>query len=222
MVPLPAELRAPAEQYLPGVIGEPVPAFTLSSDMAAIREGTRIYTVVNRTGNLPSETHEISRGEDPGYWRYTVGNRMAFLHEVPGESVSLVSEQDTKLGVVTHFNPAQPLLIAGMNAGDSRKLKLAIQIYDLDDVQALKYRGSVDLIMSYVGAYKVTVPAGTFDAALLRWTYRGKIGPAKIEETQVRLVAKDAGVVAAADRRDVAAVMLYNATTKTGKVLRQR
>ena len=32
-------------------------------------------------------------------------------------------------------------------------------------------------------AYKVTVPAGSFDAALIRWDHKGSGGPADIKET---------------------------------------
>ena len=80
----------------------------------------------------------------------------------------------------------------------------------------------VDLTLTYVGAYKVTVPAGTFDAALLRWHYKGKVGPATIDDIQARFIAKDMGMVADAEKLDVAAFLIYNEKTKFGKVLQQR
>ena len=222
VVPLPAEMRAAAEKYLPGVVGEPVPAFTIDSDLASLAAGTRTYAVVSGTTKAKTEQHQIVASEKPGQWRYTVGDRTVFLRETKGESLSIVSEQDNDKGVLTRYSPAQPLLIAGMNAGDEKKLTLKVNVYDLDDPDDLEYKGTLDLTLTYVGAYKITVPAGTFDAALLRWHYKGKIGPATIDDIQARFVAKDVGMVAAAEKLDVAAMLIYNDNSKVGKVLQQK
>lgn len=222
VVPLPAEMRAAAEKYLPGVVGEPVPAFTIDTSLTALVPSTRTYTVVSGTTGKTTEQHLVTASEKPNQWRYTVGDRTVFLHEEKGESVSIVSEQDRDKGVLNRYSPAQPLVIAGMNAGDEKKMTLNVNVYDLDDPTDLEYKGSLDLTLTYVGAYKVTVPAGTFDAALLRWHYKGKIGPATIDDVQARFIAKDVGMVAAAEKLDVAAMLIYNDNTKFGKVLQQK
>lgn len=222
VVPLPADMRVAAEKYLPGVVGEPVPAFTIEPGLAALGPGTRTYGVVSGTTKAKSEQHQIVASEKPGQWRYTVGDRTVFLHEIKGESLSIVSEQDNDKGVITRYSPAQPLLIAGMNAGDEKKMTLKVNVYDLDDPDDLQHKGTLDLTLTYVGAYKVTVPAGTFDAALLRWNYKGKIGPATVDDVQARFIAKDIGMVAAAEKLDVAAFLIYNDNTKVGKVLQQK
>lgn len=222
VVPLPAQMQAAAEKFLPGVVGEAVPAFTIDPVMASLAPGTRTYAVVSGTTKTKTEQHQIVASEKPGQWRYTVGDRTVFLRETKGESLSIVSEQDNDKGILTRYSPAQPLLIAGMNAGDEKTMTLNVNVYDLDDPDDLEYKGTLDLTLTYVGAYKVTVPAGTFDAALLRWHYKGKIGPATIDDIQARFVAKDAGMVAAAEKLDVAAMLIYNDNTKVGKVLQQK
>lgn len=222
VVPLPADMRAAAEKYLPGVVGEAVPAFTIDPALASLAPGTRTYAVVSGTTKAKTEQHVITALEKPGQWRYTVGERTIFLREVKGESLSIVSEEDNDKGVLTRYSPAQPLLLAGMNAGDEKTMTLKVNVYDLDDPDDLEYKGTLDLTLSYVGAYKVTVPAGTFDAALLRWHYKGKIGPASVDDIQARFVARDVGMVAAAEKLDVAALLIYNDNTKVGKVLQQK
>ena len=57
--------------------------------------------------------------------------------------------------------------------------------------------------MSYLGAFKVTVPAGTYDAALIKWDYKGEVGPASIEDTQYRFMAEGVGVVAMVDKKNI-------------------
>lgn len=222
VVPLPAEMQAAAEKYLPGVVGAAVPAFTIDPALASLHAGTRSYAIVSGDDKGETEQHVVVAAKEPGQWRYTVGARTVFLREVKGESLAIVTEEDTDQGVMTRFSPGEPLLIAGMNAGDEKKMSLKVNVFDLDDPDDLEHKGFLDVTLSYVGAYKVTVPAGTFDAALLRWDFHGKIGPAKIDDIQARFVAKDVGMVAAAEKRDIAAMLIYNDQTKVGKVLQQK
>jgi hypothetical protein len=225
VVPLPAQMQAAAQQYLPGVVGKPVPAFTIDPALASLSAGTRQYQIVSGPDAGTTEQHLIAPvpGDTTGTkWRYTIGDRSVYLQLQPGQSLSVVSEQDGDQGVATHYSPAEPLLIAGMNAGDSRSATLKVNVYDLSDPTDLEHQGSLDVTLTYVGAYQVTVPAGTYDAALLKWSFKGKIGPATVEDIQARFVAPNVGMVAAAEKRDVAAFLVYNDNTKVGKVLAQQ
>jgi hypothetical protein len=224
VVPLPAQMRNAAERYLPGVVGEAVPAFPIDPGLAQLAAGTRRYEIVGG-GQGTTEEHVIapvSGDKTGGQWRYQVGARTVFLQQVPGQSLSVVSEEDSDQGVLTRYNPPEPLLIAGMNAGDSKSLTMKVNVYDLSDPKDVEHKGSLDVTLTYVGAYRVTVPAGTFDAALLKWDFKGKIGPASVEDIQARFVAPDVGMAAAAEKRDVAAFLIYNDNTKVGKVLAQK
>jgi len=225
VVPLPASMQAAAQQYLPGVVGQPVPAFTIDPGLASLSAGSRSYKLVSGPNAGTTETHTIAKvpGDASGTrWRYSVGDRVVFLQEVRGTSLNIVTEQDTDQGVTTQYSPPEPLLIAGMNAGDSKKMTLKVNVYDLSDPSDLEHQGSLDVTLTYVGAYQVTVPAGTYDAALLTWKFDGKIGPATVEDTQARFVAPGIGMVAGAEKRDVAAFMIYNDNTKVGRVLAQQ
>ena len=222
IVPLSADAKAAAEKDLPGVVGEPVPAFAIDPSLASLSAGTRPFEIVSGDDKGKTEQHRISAGKKPDAWRYGVGKRTMHLHEKNGESLGIVSEVDTDEGVITRYSPPEPLLIAGMQAGDEKKTTIKVRVYDLDDPSDLEYEGHLDLILTYIGAYKVTVPAGTFDAAALRWKYEGKVGPASIDDIQVMFIAKDVGVVAMAEKRDISAMLVYNENTKVGKVLKMK
>lgn len=224
IVPLPAAMKKTAETYLPGVVGEPVPAFTLQPEMAELSSGTRVYKIVSGPNAGKDEQDIItalSGGGEGKRWSYKSGVRTVFLTEIPGKSLGIVSEEDEKQGVMTRYSPAEPMIYAGMNAGDQRTLHMKVKVYDLSDPDDLEHEGYLDTTLTYVGAYKVTVPAGTYDAALLRWQFKGKIGPATVEDIQARFVAPEVGMVAAAEKRDVAAFLIYNDNTKVGRVLAQ-
>ena len=72
---------------------------------------------------------------------------------------------------------------------------------------------------TYVGAYEVTVPAGTFEAILLRIDAKIHVGPAKVEDTQYLFYAKGVGKVAEVEAQRIAAVLIYHSHSKTAKVL---
>ena len=65
----------------------------------------------------------------------------------------------------------------------------------------------------------MTGPAGKFHASLLKWEYKGKIGPASVKDIQYRLFAKDVGPTAMIEKMDVSAFLIYQDHTKYGKVL---
>ena len=225
VVPLPAAMQAAAQQYLPGVVGDPVPAFTIDPTLANLSAGTRTYQVTSGPNAGQTEQHVIAampNNAGGSRWRYTVGDRTAYLQVVPGQSLGVIAEDDGDQGVTTRYTPVEPLLIAGMNAGDSKSVNLKVNVYDLGDPSDLEHQGSLNVTLTYVGAYQVTVPAGTYDAALLVWTFNGKIGPARVEDTQARFVAPGVGMVAGAEKRDVAAFLIYNDNTKIGRVLAQQ
>ena len=114
VVSLPAQMAAAAKEYLPGVVGEPVPAFTIDPALASLVAGTRTYKIVSGRDAGQTEQHVISplpRDTTGTRWRYTIGQRTIFLNEVEGESLSIVSEEDSDQGVLTRYRPPEPLLL---------------------------------------------------------------------------------------------------------------
>ncbi|MFO1153747.1 MAG: hypothetical protein U1E42_08820 [Rhodospirillales bacterium] len=226
VIPLPPALQAQAERYLPGVVGPAVPGFTIDPSLAHLAAETRTYQIIgaNQAGTI--ESHVIAplpRDTSGQRWRYQVGNRVVFLSEVPGQSLSVVSENDEDQGVTTRYQPPEPMLIAGMNPGDQQSFSIDVSVYDLSSPGGQPdHTGTLNLTLTYVGAYQVTVPAGTFNAALLEWRYKGKIGPASVEDNQARFVAPGIGMVASAEKRDIAAFLVYNDNSKVGRVLVQQ
>ena len=65
----------------------------------------------------------------------------------------------------------------------------------------------------------MTVPAGAFDAILIRLDYHGKIGPAHVKDASWYFFARNVGIVAMVNHEDVSAFWIYNVHTTTGRVL---
>ena len=83
----------------------------------------------------------------------------------------------------------------------------------------MTHTGSLALTVSYLGRYQVTVPAGTYPAALIKWQYNGQVGPATVSDVEYRFFADGVGPVAVIDKQSVSAFLVYNNNTKFGKVL---
>jgi hypothetical protein len=208
-----------------GVIGEPVAGSPLTPSFAPLREGTWTYRIAGGKQKGQSEQHVVTRLErDPSgaSWRYAVGTKgIVFIKETEDGSLTFVTEENTDQGVVTHYEPAEPGLLTGLAPGDSKAFPVAVKVYDLSSPQDLAHEGRLDVTYSYLGAYKITTPAGSYDAALIKWSYQGKVGPAKVDDTQYRFFADNVGMVASVDKLDVSAFLVYQDHSKFGKLLAQ-
>jgi hypothetical protein len=223
-IPLPGSDRTALDQLLgSGVIGDPVDAGPLAAADIPLRAGTWTYQVVagKKKGQSESDVmSQLERDASGASWKLAVGtNDVAFIQVGDDQSIAIVSEQDTDQGVITRFTPAEPIVTAGMSPGDSKQVTIGVKVYDLSSPDEVSHSGSLDLEYSYVGAYKVTVPAGSYDAALLRWVYDGSVGPASVDDTQYRLIAKDVGIVASIEKKKISALLLYHDNSNTGRVL---
>jgi hypothetical protein len=208
-----------------GVIGAPVAGATLTPSFAALRDGTWTYQIVGGPDQGQSEPHVVTRlqGDPSGAnWRYAVGAKSVLLIKQTADgSLVFVSQEDLDQGVISRYAPPEPGLLTGMAPGDSKDFTIDVKVSDLSSPQDVAHEGSLDVTYSYIGAYQITTPAGSYDAALIKWAYNGKVGPASVEDTQYRFFADKVGMVASVDKLDVSAFLLYKKHTKFGKVLAQ-
>ncbi|MEM7023942.1 MAG: hypothetical protein AAF637_15320 [Pseudomonadota bacterium] len=223
-VALPSADRTALEALLgKDVIGDPVEPMPLSAEDIPLKEGSWTYKIVGGKGKGNTQEDalsELKRDESGASWKYATGAKdLAFIQRSDDHNIAVLSEQDADQGVITRFSPAEPILAVGMKAGDKKSIEIAVKVYDLSSPKEVSHTGSLKLEYSYVGAYKVTVPAGTYDAALLKWVYDGSVGPASVQDTQYRFVAKDVGIVASIDKKKISALLLYHDNTNVGKVL---
>lgn len=225
VVPLPAADQQEIEKLLgKGVVGAAQPAMPLGSPESYLppKGSSMSYEVIEK-GKKITEAHKLEDTADvslaPG-WHYSIEKTGAsFFQKASDGSLHTVAEQDLGNKVLSRFSPGEPMIIPGLKPGESRKSTLQVAVYDLSDLKKVTHSGSLDVTYTYVGAYRVTVPAGTYDAVLIRWDYAGEIGPADIKDSQHRFIAPGAGMVAMAQIRSISAMLIYNDHTKRGKIL---
>ena len=209
----------------PGVVGCAVSAPVIEDpqDFLPLRAGDWHFRVTSGKGKGMLRTHSLRPLKRKGparAWRLSSGSQdILYLHRSAQDSIFAVSEQDADQGIVVRFAPDIPLLVAGFAPGETRTLKIEVKVYDLTDPDNLEYRGSLKLTLSYLGAYEVRVPAGGYEACLIKWKDKGKVGPAEIKDVSYRFFAKGVGMVALIDTKSISAFILYQERSKEGEVL---
>jgi hypothetical protein len=225
-IQLPAEDRTFLEQYLgKNVVGNPVVTTPISDPLEyfPLEEGTWIYRVTNgknKGKSVQQVLTRLKRDRPDTSWRQAAGtNSVLYLLNTANDGVEIVSTEDQEQGVISRYSPREPIILQGMNPGDTKLMKTDVKVYDLSHPDHLTHKGFMNITYSYVGAYVVKVPAGTFKASLFKWQYKGKVGPAEVQDIQYRFFAKDVGTVAMIEKTDVTALLVYREHTKIGKVL---
>ena len=99
-------------------------------------------------------------------------------------------------------------MLTGLQPGQSVTSSHTVEVSDLSNLTAVSHSGTLDVTYSHLGNFRVTVPAGTYDAALVKWSYSGKIGPANIKDSQYRFFAPNVGMVAMIQIRRVSALLI--------------
>ena len=192
VIALPDKDRTQLEALLgKGVVGDALPSAPLAAaDTYMPSKGKATsYKVVTQGEKAGSETHHVEDTTDPSFapgTHYTIEQvGELFFQEDSAGGIITVAEKDLDNKVLSRFTPGDPLIVPGMQAGQSAKSSHKVEVYDLSNLKKVSHSGSLDVVYTYVGTYRVTVPAGSYDAALIKWDYSGKIGPATIKDSQV-------------------------------------
>ena len=227
VLPLPATDQQALATYLgPGVVGAARPSeqiLDVSAYFPLLQEKTFTFQIT--TGSNAGKTHSLSlkKARRPGgapAWRFALSPSLAgFITTTASGDLIMPAVSDSEDGVVVVTTPANPFVIKGIQPGESRPFSQTVSVNYLDDPSRQDWSGSMTGAYTYVGTYQVTVPAGAFDAILIRLDYQGKIGPAHVKDTSWYFFARGVGVVAMINHEDVSAFWIYNVHTTTGRVL---
>ena len=225
VLPLPAEDQKIIDKKLgAGVVGKALPSEPLgdASVYFPLEEKARSYQVT--AGAKAGNTVElgVAKGARPNgtpAWRFEITPTVAvFLHATPEGDLFMPAMADASEGMIIVTTPPNPFLLKGMKPGETRTFAQTVSVKYLDDPSDQKYSGKLQGSYTYLGTYQVTVPAGTYDAVLMRHKYTGKIGPADTQDTAYYLLAPGVGVVAMISQEDIEAFWVVHIDSSTGKV----
>jgi hypothetical protein len=227
--PLPDADRQILDEYLGnGVVGDALPIprlthgvndlITLGNDLdwrvlitagkAVGQEQTGSLSLLHRPDN--NSSFRIDLGD---------GRNVLFGQLDPQGNFWCYASQDNREGVLSRFSPPQPYFLANMTPGQTRTSTTHVEVADLSQPGVETHTGNLQIDFTYVGAYRLHVPAGDIDTVLFKSHLTGNVGPASIDDTLYHFFAKGHGIVAVVETNNVSAVLIYHEKTRTGKVL---
>lgn len=178
------------------------------------------YQVTHGSDQGRTGTATLHRGSSEEEWRFdTNADSVVHIRWNDDGSVVVAATEDRKNKVISRYDPPEPLLLKGLKPGESREMTLQVGVYDAKHPDHKSHSGKLDLTYTYVGAFEVKVPAGTFETVLIRWLYKGKVGPASVNDHQYWFLAKGQGPVAMIEKSDISAVLFYKVHEKHASVL---
>src|SRR6266498_485448 len=225
VLPLPAEDQQKLNANLgPGVVGAALPSERIG-DVSAyfpLNEKTFVFQVTSGSNAGNTQNLVLKKARRPSgaiSWRFNFAPSLAAFISPKGGDLIMPAISDVDEGVIVVTTPANPFVLTGMKPGESRSFRQKVSVNYLDDPTKRDWGGKLNATYTYVGTYSLTVPAGTFPAILIRFAYKGKVGPADVVYTAWYFFARDIGLVAMVNLEDVSAFWIYHYDTTIGKVL---
>lgn len=224
VVPLSKESRAALSPLGDGVVGEPLPAAPIvePSRLYHLQPGHWEYRILEGANKGRVERVDIERAssDDPDAdWRLVSSTGdVQQLKVTRQHEVVKLAQEDADSDRLVIYRPGL-VLDPNMQVGQSKTENARINSYKRKKRDEVEYEGTLRYTVTYLGAYRVTTPAGDFATRLLRHDYRIQIGPAKSENVSHTFYADGVGNVAEVARDDVSALLVYRRKTLTARVL---
>jgi hypothetical protein len=225
VLPLPpADQQKLAANLGAGVVGAALPSEPISdaSVYFPLNEKTFVFQVTSGSNTGNTQNLVLKKARRPGgstSWRFNFAPSLAAFISPKGPDLIMPAISDVDEGVIVVTTPANPFVVTGMKPGSSTSFRQKVSVNYLDDPTKRDWGGKLNATYTYVGTYSVTVPAGTFPAILIRFAYKGKVGPADVVYTAWYFFTKDIGLIAMVNLEDVSAFWIYHNDTTIGKVL---
>jgi hypothetical protein len=209
-----------------GVVGKALPSRPIADPLTYFPLQERSQSFLTTGGKHKGEKESLALAKRPRpatgqqAWRFALSSSLAtFVQQTDAGDLVMPSVTDSEHDVIVVTTPANPFVLKGMKPGETRTLSQSVSVNYLDNPSRQEYSGSLTGSYTYVGTYEVTVPAGSFQAILVRLKFEGKVGPATTQDTAYYLLAPNVGVVAMVSQEDVEAFWIIHIDTTVGKVL---
>ncbi|MBI1818451.1 MAG: hypothetical protein HYR72_26000 [Deltaproteobacteria bacterium] len=226
VLPLPAEDQQEITARLgAGVVGQALPSNPITNPAVyfPLQERSLTYLVTAGPNAGNTQTLKVAKRNRPNgtpAWRFGISPTLnGFISQNAAGDFMMPSVADSDHDVLVITTPPNPFVINGIKPGETRTFSQTVAVNYLDDPTRQDYSGNLNGSYTYVGTYQVTVPAGTYQAVLMRLKYEGKVGPAHTQDTAYYLFAPQVGVVAMVTQEDVEAFWIIHIDSKMGKVL---
>ena len=223
VVPLSAEDQKALALLGEGVVGKALPAQPIedAGKFLDLKAGPHTFRVVSGKdkGKMQVETYSSLGTKDGSqHWKRTIGDQYDEFLALSAGATGKTAETEKEHGYRATFDPPMHEHV-GIAPGESVNIESKLRVSTEKDPDDIKYTGKMNSKITYLGAYQVKVPAGTFDAVLVKADFKLHVGPADVEDTQYTFFAQGVGKVAEIEALRISAALIYHSHSKTAKVL---
>ncbi len=226
VIPLPPEVAKNLELLGEGVVGKAVPApdFHDAEKILNILPGVWKYKIVAGGEDGAKQRTETYTETEPykgnKAWKRALGVQYIEYIHVDSDGNFVKHSQDApELGYTTDFTPGITVPI-DLKPGETQTHENMLRAFKTGQRDKKGgYKGKAINNITYVGAYEVTTPAGTWPAVLVENSFTIKIGPASVSDKVYIFVAPGIGRIAEVEVTNISAILIYHAHTKIAKVL---
>jgi len=223
VVPLSAEDQKALALLGEGVVGKALPAHPIedAGKFLDLQAGPHTFKIVSGKdqGKTQVETYTSLGAKDGSqHWKRTIGDQFDEFLALKAGALGKTAETEKQHGYRAAFDPPMHEHV-GIAPGESVDLESKLRVSTEKDPSKIKYTGKMNSKLTYLGAYEVKVPAGTFEAILMKFDVTIHVGPADVEDVQYTFLAKGVGKVAELEALRVSAALIYHSHDKTAKVL---
>ena len=125
-------------------------------------------------------------------------------------SVYRSQQVDSDSGSIAVFEPAEPVFLSSQPSGSTVDSKIKVKVAPVSSPTEVSHQGELRCSYEVLGTFQVVSPAGKFETVCVRTRYRGKIGPADVDDSRYIFYAKKFGPVAIRTFNHVEAMIFYN------------
>ena len=168
--------------------------------------GTLLFEVVQKEGELG--THFVHMGK---------GN-IATIRYLKS-SVYRSQQVDDDSGSIASFDPAEPVFLSKQGCGDKVESQISVTVSPISRPTEVSHRGDLKCTYEVLGTFQVVSPIGVFETICVRTRYRGKVGPADVDDSRYIFYAEKYGPVAIRTFSHVEAMIFYNKTKQRSLLL---
>jgi hypothetical protein len=208
----------------PDFIVQAIPAPVLDRPADWVNRGDGDYHYRYTTGDDHGrkeqvETHRYDEARPERAWTRQIGDSYVEAFELHDEhGIRLYGETDRQHGFQVQLSPGVTIR-PGVKPGDTWRTESTLTAHRLSEPGRDAFNGRLAATCRYVGAWRVKVPAGEFDAVLIEQTFDIAVGPLKATDVRHLFYARGAGVVAEVEALRASALVVVRLREKSAKVL---
>ena len=112
--------------------------------------------------------------------------------------------------LASSYLPPEPMLLRGVAPGTSKSYEMQVHVHPTSNPEKTKYKGQIRTHYTNKGSYRFHTPGGDFDGVVIRTDYQGKLGPATMNDSDMRIYSPKVGLLAIVTHDRLHAMLLLD------------